>query len=356
MTSRIARNSLANSLAASAAAMLALFALVTPAPAADPIFPTGSLIGLVPPPGMEVSKTLQGFEDVAKDAAILTIAQPAAAYAEIEKTLSPDVLKKQGITFDKREAIQLSFGTGILVTGRQEADKKQYRKWLLIAPAKDLTAMVNAQVPEQVPEQENAYPDAVMRAALATLAIRTTVPDAEKLSLLPFTVGDLAGFQIESVLPGRAVMLIDMPNALANTTTKDMTKDAAKDSTKDPAQDPAKNAAPNIPDARLFVAAYPGGPEEAEDRAEFARLAFEQIAGIKNVQITMAEPLRLGGQPGFQIMAQANAIGTDADLMVAQWLRFGSGGFMQIVGIARAGIWTSELARLRTVRDSIEVK
>jgi hypothetical protein len=352
MTSRIARNLLGNSLSMSAAAMLALFALVAPAPAADPIFPTGSLIGLVPPPGMEASKTLQGFEDVAKDAAILIIAQPAAAYAEIEKTLSPDVLKKQGITFEKREPIELDFGTGILVTGRQDADNKPYRKWLLIAPAKDLTAMANA----QVPEQESAYPDAVIRAALATLAIRTTVPDAEKLSLLPFTVGDLAGFQIESVLPGRAVMLIDMPNNPPSTTTKDMTKDSAQDSAKDSAKDPAKTAAPNIPDARLFVAAYPGGPEEADDRAEFAHLAFEQIAGLKNVQITMAEPLRLAGQPGFQIMAQAKDTGTDADLMVAQWLRFGTGGFMQIVGIARAGVWTSELARLRTVRDSIEVK
>src|ERR1700733_10219065 len=272
---------------------------------------------------MAVSKTFQGFEDVDKNAAILLAVQPAAAYAEIEKSLSTENLKKEDISIDKRETIQLGFGNGILVSGKQAADKTRFRKWVLVALANDVTALVNA----QVPEQESAYPDAVMRAALATLAVRATVPDQEKLSLLPFTVGDLAGFQIESVLPGRAVMLIDAPSSL-----------------------------PTPPDARLFVAAFPGGPSETDDRADFARTAFQQIVGIKDVQITMSEPLRLGGQSGFQTLAQAKDAATNADIMVAQWLRLGSGGFMQMIGIGRAKNCPATLARLRTVRDSVEPK
>ncbi|HUD88848.1 MAG TPA: hypothetical protein VMR17_20560 [Xanthobacteraceae bacterium] len=306
-----------------AAIVLAAFVHATPVRAADPTFPPASRLGLVPPPGMAVSKNFQGFEDVDKNAAILLAVQPAAAYAEIEKSLSAENLKKEDISIDKRETIQLGFGNGILVSGKQAADKTRFRKWLLVALANDVTALVNA----QVPEQESAYPDAVMRTALATLVVRTTVPDQEKLSLLPFTVGDLAGFQIESVLPGRAVMLIDAPSSL-----------------------------PTPPDARLFVAAFPGGPSETDDRADFARTAFQQIVGIKDVQITMSEPLRLGGQSGFQTMAQAKDAGTNADIMVAQWLRFGSGGFMQMIGIGRAENWPATLARLRTVRDSVEPK
>jgi hypothetical protein len=42
--------------------------------------------------------------------------------------------------------------------------------------------------------------------------------------------------------------------------------------------------------------------------------------------------------------------------MVAQWLRFGSGGFMQMIGIAKADGWPAALTRLRTVRDSIQLK
>jgi len=304
------------------AAAFAFLLFAAPVQAADPIFPPGSRIGLVPPAGMVMSKTFQGFEDVVKDAAILIAAQPAAAYSEIEKSLGTDLLKKQDISVEKRETIQLGFGQGSLVIGKQVSDKTQYRKWLLVAPADDLTALVNV----QIPEQDSTYSDAVVRAALATLSVRATVPDQEKLSLLPFTVGDLAGFHIENVLPGRALMLIDSSNGA-----------------------PSSNFA-----AHLFVAAFPGSPAEAGDRAEFARLTFDEIVGIKDVQITMSEPLRIGGQPGFQTMAQAKDSHTGADIMVAQWLRFGSGGFLQMIGIARADTWTGVLTRLRAVRDSIE--
>jgi hypothetical protein len=39
-----------------------------------------------------------------------------------------------------------------------------------------------------------------------------------------------------------------------------------------------------------------------------------------------------------------------------QWLRFGGGGYLQMVGIARADAWPRTLARLRTVRDSVELR
>jgi hypothetical protein len=312
--------------AAGLAAALLCLVLAAPAPAhaADPVFPIASRVGLVPPPGMVVSKSFQGFEDVAKDAAILIAAQPAAAYPELEKSLATETLKKQAITVDKREPMQFPFGTGILIVGKQTDDKTRYRKWLLIAQASDITALVNA----QVPEQETAYPDAVIRAALATLALRATVPDDEKLGLLPFTVADLAGFHIQNVLPGRAIMLIDTPDG----------------------------APSNGFDTHLFIAAFQGGPADGEDRAQFARLAFDQIVGIKDVKITMSEPLRIGGQSGFQTMAQAKDIKSGTDIMVAQWLRFGSGGFMQMIGIAKADGWPAALTRLRTVRDSIQLK
>jgi hypothetical protein len=39
---------------------------------------------------------------------------------------------------------------------------------------------------------------------------------------------------------------------------------------------------------------------------------------------------------------------------VVQWLRFGGGGYMQIVGIARADAWKDAYPRFRSVRDGIE--
>jgi hypothetical protein len=100
----------------------------------------------------------------------------------------------------------------------------------------------------------------------------------------------------------------------------------------------------------------PGGPPEADQRAEFARLMFNEIGGIRQVKIVMSEPLRISGQPGFQTMAEAQDVRTGSDVRVMQWLRFGSGGYLQMVAIANADGWTTTLSRLRTVRDSVELK
>ena len=108
-------------------AVLALAVQAAPVRAEEATFPPGSRVGLVPPPGMAVSKTFDGFADPAKDAAILIAVLPAGAFAEIEKVLDTDALKKQGVTVEKRESLQLSFGRGILLIGRQVADKAHYR-------------------------------------------------------------------------------------------------------------------------------------------------------------------------------------------------------------------------------------
>jgi hypothetical protein len=314
------------------AGAFALMLLAMPVHAADPVFPPGSRIGLVPPTGMVASNTFDGFADPAKDAAILITELPASAYSEMDKSLDADVLKKQGVSLEKREPIKLNVGQGFLLIGRQLADKARYRKWLLVAAIDDLTVLVAV----QVPEQDNAYPDRIVRAALATLSVRPKVPEAEELSLLPFAVGDLAGFQVNGVLRGRALMLSDAHNENAN------------ESAKTP---PEENL-----QAHFLIAAVPGGPTEPDDHANFARLSFNEIGGIRNVRVTMAEPLRIGGQSGYQTMAEAKDARSGADVMVVQWLRFGSGGFLQMIGVARAESWPSVLARLRMVRDSIEPK
>jgi hypothetical protein len=311
---------------AGAAVLLALVVLAPPARAAEPTFPTGSRIGLVPPSGMVTNKGFPGFADPDKHAAIVIAAMPPAAYAELDKSADPDVLKTQGITMAKREPLKLSAGKAFVVTGTATADNMRFRKWLMIAAVDDLTAFVSV----QVPESDTTYTDAVVRAALATLTVRPSVPDAEELSLLPFKVGDLAGFKIEGVLPGRAVMLADLP------------------------AEPKPDADNRTLDARMLVTIQQGGPSDFSDQDNFARTLFRGIGGIKDVQLTMSEPLNMNGQEGYQTMAQAKDLQGDTKLMVVQWLRFGGGGYLQMVGIARADTWTSVLTRMRAVRDSID--
>jgi len=318
---------------AAAAAIFALLLLAAPARADEPIYPRGSRVGLVPPAGMVASETFTGFADPGKDAAILITTLPGQAYAQMEKSLDSDALKKRGdITLEKREPVKLSVGKGFLLVGRQVADKTRYRKFLLVLDAGDLTALVTV----QVPFQDNVYSDRVVRAALDTVSVRQTVPEAEELGLLPFAVGDLAGFHVDGVVRSRALFLSDAGRGNPAT-----------------AAEPAPERGS---DARLIIAAIPGGPTDPNDHANFARLSFNEISGIRDVHVTMSEPLRIGGQSGYQTMAEAKDVRNGADLMVVQWLRFGSGGFLQIIGVAPTDSWTSTLARLRTVRDSVELK
>jgi hypothetical protein len=315
--------------AVAAAASLSILMLsglmAPPAFSADPVFPTGSRLGLVPPHGMVQSRTFEGFEDTDKNAAILFTTLPVAAYEQLNKAMVPEAMKKQGIDVDKREPIEIPAGKGFLLSGKQTTDKGRIRKWLLVAAAGDMTALVNV----QAPEQDATYSDQVVRAALETLAVRAHVPDAEQLSLMPFKIGDLAGFNIEDVIPGRAIMLIDGP------------------------ADHGEQRATTVK-TRLFIAAQPGGPEQPGDRENFARVAFDQIVGIKDVRIQDAEPLRISNQAGYQTLAKATDVETGNDVMVVQWLRFGSGGFLRMIGIARVDGWVDTLTRLRTVRDSVE--
>jgi hypothetical protein len=303
------------------------FLLMVPvrgAAAADVIFPAGSRLGLVPPAGMVPSRTFQGFQEPGAKATILLTTLPANAYEQLAKSMVPEAMKKEGIEVERREGIELSAGKGFVLSGRQTIEKERYRKWLLIAAADDVTALVNVQVPEQATN----YSEEAVRAAFATLAVRPHIPEVEQLSLLPFRIGELAGFHIEDVLPGRAIVLVDPPS---------QTVEGAAATAK----------------ARMFISALPGGPEETADRDNFARVTFSQIVGIKDVQLQDAGPLRIASQPGYQTLAKAKDAGSGADVMVVQWLRFGSGGFLRMIGIARAEAWPEMFGRLRAVRDSV---
>jgi hypothetical protein len=304
-----------------------------PPPAAAVVFPIGSRFGLVPPPGMTPSKTFPGFIAADNKTAIVVNMLPLGAFADMEKALSDESLKGRGITVEKRETLQLAIGKADLVIGTQQSpDNTPYRKWLLLVPTKNLTALVTV----QTPQQDKAYSDSVLHAALATLTLRETVPDSELLSLLPFKIGDLGGFQIGNIIPGRAVLLLDAPKFPHMVVTQGLPEYEFN--------------------GRFIVTAVSGGSTDSQQRANLARNAFRTIQGLTDVQITMSEPVRVESQEEFETVASAKDAGTGAAVMVIQWLRFGDGGFLQMVGVSRADIWESELTRMRAIRDGVSFK
>ena len=297
-----------------------------PARAAEVVYPPGSRIGLAPPPGLAPSRNFFGYEDPDNNVAIILVALPVEAYAELDKTVGAESFKRQGVTFETREAMPVSTGNAFLAIGHQEVDKTNVRKWFLIASSPGLTAFVTVQVPDAAKAR---YPDEAIRAALTTLAVRPTVPIEEQLGLVPFKVGDLAGFRIAGVIPGRAVMLTDAPAAMSG---------------------PSQAAI----EPHMMVAIAPGGPAQSSERDTFARELFATVANLKDVRLESSEPLRIGGQQGHQILANGRDAAGGATLTVAQWLRFGGSAYMQMVGIARSDAWKEAYPRFRAVRDGIE--
>jgi len=306
--------------------LLPVLVLAAPARAADPVFPPGSRIGLALPEGFSPGKGYPGFQNPETNALVLITELPASAYADLDKSLADEQLWKQGVTVESREPIALKTGPGFLVTGRQEAGGQLFRRWILFGSTPDLTAIVSVQVPDA---EKAAYPDPTMRDALATFAVRASAPPDELLDTLPFTLGDRAGFRLVRVLAGSAALLTDGP-----------------------LENPAGSEQPIV-----LVAALPGTVgSDAGDRDRFARGVLAETPGIKEVRLVRSEPLRVGGQQGHEILAEAKDGKTNADIMIAQWLRFGHNGQLRVLGIGRKEGWGETFFRLRTLRDGLELR
>jgi hypothetical protein len=286
---------------------------------ADAVFPLASHIGLVAPGSMTPSQTFRGFEDRAASASILILEIPAPSFAGVEKQLTSEALKKEGMVEEKRETVTLKGAKGLLLAGTQESENKKYRKWLLLASWPEGASLVAFQVPE---ENKSKYPDASLRAALLSVTMRQVVPVDEQLRLVPVKFEELSGLRPFRVL-GSSVFLTE-----GATDPKDMSAQPL-----------------------LIVSVVPGGPEQASDRANFARQLFATLSDFKDVRIVGTDVLRLDSLQTYEIQAEGKDAKSDAPMKLVQWIRFGNGAFIRFVGIARADAWSESFPRFRAVRD-----
>jgi hypothetical protein len=296
---------------------------VAAAGAAETVFPPGLRIGLQPPGDFTISSRLAGFEDTGRNAAITVLDLPARAYDELAR--SAFAKDQQGIADLKRESFPFESGIGVLITGTANDGGGPVRKWFLLAQAvggavKDLTMLVQVQVPEAA---LSVYSDAVVRKALASVTFRP-MPVKEQLGLLPFQVNELAGFRVMQVLPAGGVILTEGPS---------------DDITTQP---------------YMIVAVGPGAPQDASERGRFANDLLAS-APLANLKVQVSEPQRINGGAGYEIRAQA--IGPRGDpVSLVQWVRFGSNGFIRIIGVSGVDNWDAMFTRFRSVRDGVEAR
>jgi hypothetical protein len=301
----------------------ALFA-ATSGHAADVVFPPGSHIGLVPPQGFEVSAVGRGFGDPQNKSAIMILEMPPQAFPEVEKAMTADILKQQGVAVAFRETLNLKNGKALLIGGRQTVEGTPLRKWIMVAETPTATALVTALVPD---DAKNAYSDAVIRAALVSIDKRDVVPPDELLGLVPFRLTDTAGLRPIRV-EGPTIFLTDGP------------KDVLE-----PGEQPL-----------MVVAAAPGGPAESAQRDNFARTMFSSTGSFKEVRIVSTDLLRLNAMQTHQILAEGKDARSGADIKMVQWVRFGNGAFLRFLGVSTSDTWPDAFTKFRAIRDGVATR
>jgi len=291
---------------------------------AEPVFPPGLRVGLEPPVDALVSKRFPGFEDIDRKVAITILDLPGAAYPDLEAAAFGK--NQSGLLDIKRETFPFDNGMGFLITGRTEQNGVRLNKWFLLTTTTvgsrvgNLTTLVSVEVPDSAAA---IYTDAVVRKALKTVAFRPPPLD-EQLALLPFKLEEMAGFRVMQVMPGSGVILTDGPGN-------------------------------NINDQPyMIVGVGRGGPGAIADRGRFARDLLTS-SPIRDLSVQLSEPMRITGAPGYEIRATATSLSGEP-LSIVQWVRFGGGGFMRIVAVARTAVWNDQFTRFRAVRDGIDIK
>jgi hypothetical protein len=304
--------------------LLAATAAAAPARAGEAIFPVGSRVGLVPPPGFAASKRLPGFESTDAQSSIVLMAMPLQAFPQIESTMTPEAIKGQ-LREDTREVLPLPNGKGLLIAGGEEENGQKFRKWMFLGLLPEGTVVAAVRVPE---EDRKTYSDDVVRASLLTLAVRPMVPVSEVLELLPFKLNELSGMRPVRAIPANGVFLTEGPN-----------------DSPQPSEQPV-----------FVVSIGQGGPDQQSDRANFARNMLSGLTDFKDVHVVSGDMLRLGNVPTHELQVEAKDVQTNTPMKIVQWVRFAPGGYIRMVGVAPADRWRAEFPRFRAVRDGIAIR
>jgi len=104
----------------------------------------------------------------------------------------------------------------------------------------------------------------------------------------------------------------------------------------------------------MIVSLERGGPAEAGDRATFARDLLAN-APVRDLTVQSAESMRITGLPGYEIRAQGKDP-AGASVSLVQWLRFGGGGFLRVIGVSPTEKWDAAFGRFRALRDGIAAR
>jgi hypothetical protein len=309
--------------------ILSLFAaaivlmLTAPVHAADPVYPPGSRVGLVPLDGLKQVAHTFAFENSEAGVKVVLAELPAAAFGSIDTGLKSGQPMPPGLT--RPESFDTTGGKAYFSHETAQRAGAKVEHYALIVSGETFSGYVAIEVPEK---SVSAYPESDIRKMLATTTLRKDVPVDEQLSLLPFKLSELSGFKtVRTLAPGGAVLLTDAEG------------------------EGGLAAAPYI-----VISLAPVAPGPNDDRGMLAEQLAASIPGIRQTRITNSESVRISGSPGYEtrIDAVTGKEKEETPVTVVQWLRFGGGATLRIVAGSTREAWPQAFPRFRAVRDGIE--
>ena len=314
---------IARILALAAFAATATGPAISPALAADPVFPPGARVGLVPAEGLTVATEFQGFESEDRKVKVGIAEIPTAAFETVETALKEGKPTGPG---SKPEPFETAAGKAFITSDTGKDGTVTVRMYsVIVSGGGKFTGYIIAQSRD---DAAKPLSDEAMRKMLTTATVRKEVPVEEQLGLLPFKVSDLAEFKTVRTLSPRSSILLTDGN-------EDTTLDGAP---------------------YMVIGMIAAGPDKPEDRGRFAEQAARTIPGIRNVRVTANEPQRIEGIPGYETRLEGVAGKDDTPVTVVQWLRFGGGPLMRIIASSTRDDWPKAFPRFRAVRDGISGK
>lgn len=290
-----------------------------PALAAEPVFPPGIRVGMTPLVGLSRAKSFTGFETEDQGVKVLVAELPADAYSEVMNAFKANPGGTGGI---KPESIETSAGLAYYTVENAKDGATNVRRYSMILSGGTFSGYVAVQVPENA---SKIYTDDAVRHMFASAAIRKEVPVDEQLGQMPFKISELSDFKnVRTLAVGAAIVLGD-----GNETT-------------------GFEAAPF-----MVIGMIGSAPAQPDDRGRFAQQIATTIPGVRDAKITMSEPVRIDGQPGYETRIDAISGKDNTAVTVVQWLQFGSQTSLRIIGSSPREEWTKAFPRFRAVRDGI---
>jgi hypothetical protein len=288
--------------------------------AADPAFPAGMRVGMTPLVGLISAKSFAGFETEDHGVKVLVAELPAQAYGEVVNAFKANPAGSGGI---KPESIETPAGLAYYTAENAKDGTSNVRRYSMILPGGTFSGYVAVQVPENA---SKIYTDDAVRQMFASATIRKEVPVEEQLGLLPFKINDLADFKnVHTLAPGGAIILAD-----------------------------GNETSGFEPAPYMVIGLMAATPNQPEDRGRFAQQAAATIPGVRDARITMSEPIRIEGMPGYETRLDATSGKDNTAVTVVQWLRFGGPTSLRIIGSSPRDQWSNAFPRFRAVRDGIQ--